>query len=115
MLRTTTRGVPVLRPRHEDWTQPAAFASQITSAPNISPAAHKLHNLNFGAGCHHSLRPARLFHNPPVQFDGHTGRVNLQLLQQFEDGLALFRQVLFAVYRYRDRHVSVDTPVFNQL
>ncbi len=45
------------------------------------PAAYKLHNFDLGPLRKHSLGPAWLFDDPPVQFDRNACRIDAQFTQ----------------------------------
>lgn len=56
-----------------------------TSAPQIriseTPAADKVNNFDFCSSRHFHLFPVCFPHDPPVDFHGHTRRIDLQMLK----------------------------------
>src|SRR5438552_11904902 len=76
------------------------------------PAADELHDFEPRARTENSLAPARLLDNAAVHFHRNAGGVQLQLLQQVEDGLPRRSCSRFAIDDDLDRHVWL-TPFFS--
>jgi hypothetical protein len=78
-LVTPTAGVAAASVR--SGSAALTIACRNSGQPECLPAAHELHNLDFRPGGHRRFAPTRLFHNAPVQFHRHAGRVDLQLFE----------------------------------
>jgi hypothetical protein len=78
---------------------------------SVLPSTDELHNFQPGSRRQSSFGPFRLFKDAAVQFHGHAGGVEAQLVQESEHRLAFLSGAGFAVYYDFDIHARL-TPLF---